>query len=129
MSKKRILVVDDLPEKLRYLTGLTKSAQPESEVITATSAREAIAVITEQGRDQIDAGVIDFDLDNGCDGGDVIAKLRSTNTAARIALATARRENSFEDEAKPIALYAGADEALSTYQEDFECQLSMMLAA
>ncbi len=129
MPKQRILVVDDLPEKLRYLTGLTKSAQPESEVITATSAREAISIIAEQGRDQIDAGVIDFDLDNGRDGGDVIAKLRSTNTTACIALATARRENSFEDEAKPIALHAGADEALSTYQEDFESRLSMMLAA
>jgi CheY-like chemotaxis protein len=128
MPKSRILVVDDLPEKLRYLSGLAQSAQPASEVIQATSAEQAFRIIEVLGRDAFDAGVIDFDLGGGYDGGDVIGKMKQKNPLARVTLATARREESFEDEAKPIAIAAGADEALSTYQEDFESRLSGVLA-
>lgn len=128
MHHPRILVVDDLPEKLRYLSSLAKCAQPESEIIEATSAQEAFRIIERERHGGFDAGVIDFDLGGGYDGGDVIGKLRDRNPIAAIALATARSESAFEEEAKPIALNAGADEALSTYQEDFESQLSGVLS-
>ncbi len=129
MRKQRILVVDDLPEKLQYLTNLTRGIQPECEVVKAATAQEAFRIIERGGRDAFFAGVIDFDLGQGYDGGDVIGKMRQQNPFASIALATARREGCFEDEAKPIALASGADEALSTYQEDFESRLCMALAA
>lgn len=128
MFKPRILVVDDLPSKLAYLASLTQSACPKSEVIQATSAQEAFRIIEVLGRDGVQAGVIDFDLGGGYDGGDVIGKIRQGNPFADIALATARSESSFEEEAKPVALAAGADEALSTEQEDFESRLSGVLA-
>ncbi|MFH0851141.1 MAG: hypothetical protein V1876_00120 [Candidatus Peregrinibacteria bacterium] len=129
MQKQRILVVDDLPEKLRYLSDLTKSIRPGSEVITATSAQEAFRIIRLLGRDGVQGGVIDFDLGGGYDGGDVIGRIRDLNPFADVALATARRGECFEDDARPVALAAGADEALSTYQEDFERRLCMALAA
>lgn len=129
MHHPRILVVDDLPEKLRYLTELTRSAQPECDVIQAATAREAFEIIETEGRDAFAAGVIDFDLGGGYDGGDVIGNLRNRNPLAHISLATARREDCFEHEAKPVALAAGADEALSTSQEDFENRLSIALSA
>lgn len=128
MHHPRILVVDDLPSKLAYLASLTQSACPKSEVIQATSAQEAFRIIEVLGRDQVQAGVIDFDLGSGYDGGDVIGRLRQNNRCAWITLATARSESSFEEEARSVALAAGADEALSTYQEDFESRLSGVLA-
>jgi len=51
MHRPRILVVDDLPEKLRYLTDLTRTAKPECDVIQATTAREAFEIIETEGRD------------------------------------------------------------------------------
>lgn len=129
MHRPRILVVDDLPSKLQYLSDLTRAARPSCDVIQATSAQQAFRIIALYGRDAFEAGVIDFDLGGGFDGGDVIADLRGKNAFARIALATARSEESFEDEAEPVALHAGANEALSTYQEDFESRLSLALAA
>jgi len=73
--------------------------------------------------------VIDFDLGGGFDGGNVIGNLRNRNPLACITLATARSEDPFDKEAKPIALASGADEALSTKQQDFESRLSTVLAA
>jgi len=125
----RILVVDDLPSKLAYLTEVTQSTRPSCEVIQATCAQQAFRIIQNSGADAFEGGVIDFDLGDGYDGGNVIEALRRTNAYAKITLATARDGASFEDEAKPIALAAGANDALSTYQEDFESRVGMVLAA
>lgn len=127
MLRPRILVVDDLPSKLTYLASLAKSARPNAEVITATSGRQANAMIDLLGNDGIDGGVIDFDLGSGMHGGDVIGALRRKNPLACITLATARRDTSFTEEAAPIAMASGANDALSTYQEDFESRLSGVL--
>lgn len=127
--QKRILVVDDLPNKLAYLTEVTRSARPSCEVIQATCAQDAFRIIRHCGANAFEGGVIDFDLGGGYDGGNVIGELRRHNAYARITLATARDGASFEDEAKPVALAAGANDALSTAQEDFESRVGMVLAA
>lgn len=129
MLRPRILVVDDLPEKLRYLSALARRAQPECELVQAATAQEAFRLIETGGHDAFFGGLIDFDLGGGVDGGNIIDRLRTCNPLSRIALATARNEKSFEDEAKPVALHAGANEALSTCQEDFEQRVGMVLAA
>lgn len=128
MLRPRILVVDDLPSKLTYLAGLARSARPNADVITATSGQQANAMIELLGKDGIDGGVIDFDLGSGMHGGDVIGALRRKNSLACITLATARQDESFTEEAAPVAMAAGADDALSTYQEDFESRLSGVMA-
>lgn len=126
MSRPRILVVDDLDSKRDYLENLTRGSCPDAEIVTATCTREAQRIIRLMGPDSFTGGVIDFDLGDG-DGGEVIEDLRLKNPLACITLATARQDESFEEEAKPIALFSGADEALSTCQEDFEGRLNGFL--
>ncbi|MDD5042007.1 MAG: hypothetical protein PHX87_06480 [Candidatus Peribacteraceae bacterium] len=128
MHTPRILVVDDLPSKRAYLADLTQCIRPSCEIIQAESAQQAFRIIDACGEDGFEGGVIDFDLGGGYDGGDVIGRIRDRNPFANVALATARNEASFEQEAKPIALAAGANEALSTQQEDFERRLSEVLS-
>ncbi|MDD5623822.1 MAG: hypothetical protein PHI23_03885 [Candidatus Peribacteraceae bacterium] len=124
------LVADDLPEKRGYLAELAKGAHPESEIIEATSAVEAQKIIDLLGEDQIDYGVIDYDLGDG-NGGEVIRSLRRKNLLACIVLATARGGASFEEEASPDALANGANRALTLSKPDFEGELadSLMTAA
>jgi len=126
MYSPRILVVDDLDSKREYLESLTRSSCPEAEVVTATCTREAQRIIRLMGPNNFTGGVIDFDLGDG-DGGEVIEDLRNANPLACITLATARRDESFEEEAAPIAMASGADEALSTCQEDFESRMHGVL--
>jgi CheY-like chemotaxis protein len=127
MLRPRILVVDDLPSKLAYLAGLARSARPNAKVITATSGQQAEEMIDLLGKDGIDGGVIDFDLGSGMHGGDVINALRRKNPLACITLATARRDACFTEEAAPIAMAGGANDALSIYQKDFESRLAGVL--
>jgi len=84
-------------------------------------------VIRVLGPNAFSAGVIDFDLGDG-DGGEVIEDLRNKNPLACITLATARHDESFAEEAEPIAIASGADEALSTHQQNFEGRLQELLA-
>ena len=127
MLRPRVLVVDDLDSKRAYLTDLTRQARPDTEIVTATSTRQAQRVIRVLGPNAFCAGVIDFDLGDG-DGGEVIEDLRNKNPLACITLATARHDESFAEEAEPIAIASGADEALSTHQQNFEGRLQELLA-
>ncbi len=101
------LIADDSPPKRVMLHAALKRARWDGEIMEASTTEEAMALI--DGHPSIAAAFIDYQMPSA-NGPAVIAHLRSTNPAAKIALVTAADNATYEQEARA----AGAEAFICT---------------
>mgnify|MGYP000927159095 CR=1 FL=1 len=84
MIVENLLIVEDVPEALAWLTGVARAAFPDSKVVQARSVREAHSRI--EGT-HLDMALVDLGLPDGS-GLDVIHRLKSASPDAMCIVST-----------------------------------------